>query len=830
VSGGEESDDRARRSRGRGSRPAADDADRTHAPDSYGDAWPVHGTSGESDPHGDAATGPAARGGTRRRRTGIDDPAAGRGRDADARRRRRAAPNAYDTELHYGESNRRRASQFLGLSENAVADRPGRRWARAATDPDHSRFAPEDLTGELPIAADMFGLAPESPGISQQPLAPWMTGEHQAVSLDAPPWADAPDLARDPTPGASIFPPGTPTPADPSELHDLQNVGDPYGEPYAPPGPGMWDRDAYPVPGAPVDAGAEPPTAPPAPPPGAPAPAPSSSRGSMLVAAGILLSRCAGLIREVVIGAVLGTTLAADAFKAALRIPNLMQNLLGEGVLSASFIPVYARLRAEGRDEEAGRLAGAIAGLLTALTGIISVLGVLFADPLTRLLVPGFSADKHELTVELTRIMFPGIGFLVLSAWCLGVLNSHKQFFLSYVAPVLWNVAQIAALLAGVLVIGGHTSLDDQADLAVALSWGVLVGGILQFGVQIVPVRRLLGTIRLSVDTSGAPVRSVITRFVPVLLGRGAIQIMGWVDLWLASYLVSGAVSSLTYTMVLYLLPVSLFGVSVAAAELPDMSQVSVHDPDNRRRFRLRLEDSMARIGWYVAFTATMFIVVGDVVVAAIFEHGAFTHSDTVAVWLTLAVLSVGLLPATATRLLQNGLYALDDPRTPARLGVLGVVLSAVIGVAFMFPFDRLYVGPDGIEGWSDFWAVGPLPEAVRDNPADIRHLGIIGLAIGASVSRWIEYRMLSRALAWRVGRTKLAGRWLGPIAIGCAVSATVAFFAQMVFAPLPSIVEAAVVLGPAGVAYMVVTRRLGVPEALATANRLAAMGRRVRR
>ncbi|HEX5946643.1 MAG TPA: murein biosynthesis integral membrane protein MurJ [Acidimicrobiales bacterium] len=744
----------------------------------------------------------------------------------------RAAPNAYDTELHYGESNRRRASQFLGLSENAVADRPGRRWARAASDPDHSRFAPEDLTGELPIAADMFGLAPESPGIAQQPLAPWMTGEHQAVSLDAPPWADArertaPPVApdREPAPGSSIFPPGTPAPPDPSGP-DVADLDDPD----APPGTGTWDRGAYGVPDAAVEAAAEPPAAPPAVPGEAEAPPPSSSRGSMLVAAGILLSRCAGLIRTVVIGAVLGTGPAADAFNAALRIPNLMQNLLGEGVLSASFIPVYARLRAEGRDEEAGRLAGAIAGLLAALTGVISVLGVVLADPLTRVLVGGFDEYRHELTVELTRIMFPGIGFLVLSAWCLGVLNSHKRFFLSYVAPVLWNVAQIAALLAGVLVIGGHTSLDDQWDLAVVLSWGVLIGGILQFGVQIVPVRRLLGTVRLSLDTKAAPVRSVIGRFVPVVIGRGAIQIMGWVDLWLASFLVSGAPSLLFYTMVLYLLPVSLFGVSVAAAELPDMSQVSVHDPETRRRFRLRLEDSMARIGWYVAFTATMFIVVGDVIVAAIFEHGAFTHSDTVAVWLTLAVLAVGLLPATATRLLQNGLYALDDPRTPARLGVLGVVLSAVIGVAFMFPFDRLIVGPEGIEGWGDFWAVGPLPAAVRENVDEVRHLGIIGLAIGASVSRWIEYRMLSRALAWRVGRTKLAGRWLGPIAIGCAASATVAFFTQMVFAPLPSIVEAALVLGPAGLTYMLVTRRLGVPEALATANRLAAMRRRVRR
>src|SRR4029453_19498678 len=136
----------------------------------------------------------------------------------------------------------------------------------------------------------------------------------------------------------------------------------------------------------------------------------------------------------------------------------------------------------------------------------------------TRILVPGYTDETYELTVQLTRIMFPGIGFLVLSAWCLGVLNSHRQFFLSYVAPVLWNVAQIAALVVGVLVVGGFHQPEQKADLAIWLAWGVLIGGVLQFGVQIRPVRKLLGTIRLSLDTSAAPVRSVLSRFVPALL------------------------------------------------------------------------------------------------------------------------------------------------------------------------------------------------------------------------------------------------------------------------------------------------------------------------
>ena len=197
---GDPGDGRGRRSRGRGRRPVADD-DRRGGDRGGWDDPPDNRRSGDKggwdDPPDDRRDDDRHGGDRRDDRPGdrwddppddradIDrdggrdpgEPRRGRGRmrTADARRRMRATPNAYDAELHYGESNRRRASEFLGLSENAVADRPGRRWARAASDPDHSRFAPDDLTGELPIAADAFGVAPESPGVAQQPLAPWMS-------------------------------------------------------------------------------------------------------------------------------------------------------------------------------------------------------------------------------------------------------------------------------------------------------------------------------------------------------------------------------------------------------------------------------------------------------------------------------------------------------------------------------------------------------------------------------------------------------------------------------------------------------------------------------
>ncbi len=502
----------------------------------------------------------------------------------------------------------------------------------------------------------------------------------------------------------------------------------------------------------------------------------------------------------------------------------MLQNLLGEGVLSASFIPVYARMRAEGDEEEAGKLAGAICGLLLALSGVLVFLGVVFAQPITRLLVTGFSNDERfDLTVNLVRIMFPAMGLMPISAWCLGVLNSHRKFFLAYVAPVLWNAGQIIALVAVALT--GATS----AQLATALAWGVLVGSLGEVFIQLPSVLKVLGRLRLSISTKVGGVRSVLARFVPVVLGRGVVQILGFVDLWLATFLAVGAVSSLTYAQVLYLLPISVFGMSVAAAELPDLSKVEVHDPDTRRTFRHRLEDGMSRILFYVAPTTTVFIVVGDVVARLLFQRGKFGADDTQAVWYVVAAFSLGLPATTASRLLQNGLYALDDARTPARLAMVRVVIATSVGLLIMFPLDRLTIVNGAVQGWSDIFTWGPLPEDVRRNVAGIPHLGMVGLALGAAVSSWVEYRLLSQALAWRIGRSHLGGRWINPIAAGCIGMGIVAFLTELAFGDRHAIVAAALILGPAGVTYLAITYWLGVPECLSVVERIRALRSRGR-
>lgn len=535
-------------------------------------------------------------------------------------------------------------------------------------------------------------------------------------------------------------------------------------------------------------------------------------RGSLLVAAGILLSRIAGLLREVAISGYLGVGAAADAFKAALRIPNLLQNLLGEGVLSASFIPIYARLVDEDR-EEAGRVAGAIAGLLCALTGVLVVVGVVLARPLTILLTPGFSGERLDLAVDLLRIMFPGIGFLVLSAWCLGILNSHRRFFLSYVAPVVWNAAQIAVVVA-VALIGASTE-----GIATALAWGVLVGGVLQLAVQLPAVRELVRGMRLSLDWRSPAVRDVLHRFTPVVVGRGVVQLLTYVDLVLASLLALGAVSALTYGQVLYLLPISLFGMAVAAAELPELARLGRAD---RGAVRERLHAGLERITFYVAVTVALYLAAGDVIVGLLLQRGEFGPQDTRLVWFVVAAFSLGLLGTTRSRLLQNGLYALDRPRLVARIAVVRVALAAILGGLLMFPLDRLAIVGSEVQKLGAF-GFGPLPAAVRSLDGAPPRLGVVGLALGAALSSWVEYRLLRGALAWRVGALPRMGhdaRWSVVAAAACGVLAA---GLRSVTDDLPRLAAALVVLVPAALTYLLITATVRVTEA-------AALMRRVRR
>ncbi|MGH7693358.1 MAG: lipid II flippase MurJ, partial [Gemmatimonadaceae bacterium] len=226
-----------------------------------------------------------------------------------------------------------------------------------------------------------------------------------------------------------------------------------------------------------------------------------ASAAPLFVAAGILASRLAGFVRQRVFAHFFGVTDAADAFSVAFRIPNLLQNLLGEGVLSGSFIPVYASLRARGDDRAGRAVASAVLWLLILGSAVVVLAGVLLAPWLVDLVSPGFEGAKRDLTITLVRILYPGAGLLVWSAWCLGVLNSHGRFFLSYAAPVVWNAAMIVALIM-------RGPGQDVSSLAVELAWASVIGSGLVLALQLPSVLRLLGGLRATLGRSSEHVRT----------------------------------------------------------------------------------------------------------------------------------------------------------------------------------------------------------------------------------------------------------------------------------------------------------------------------------
>ena len=500
--------------------------------------------------------------------------------------------------------------------------------------------------------------------------------------------------------------------------------------------------------------------------------------GARLVAAGILLSRIFGLVRQRVTAHFLGTGLAADALAAAFRIPNMLQNLFGEGVLSASFIPVYSRLMAEGKRDEAGRVAGAVLSLLALVMSVIVLVGVLGAPWLVALIAGGFDDATIALTTQLVRIIFPGIGVLVLSAWCLGVLNSHRRFFLSYASPVIWNAAIIAALLWGGPSLAG-------GSLAVTVAWASVLGAVLQFAIQAPTVRRLDRQIRLGLAPGDHDVRTVVRNFGPVFVGRGVVQLSGFADTLIASLIGAGALATLNYAQAISMLPVSLFGMSVSAAELPAMSGERGTGEEVATALRARLDRGLTRIAYFVIPSAAAFLFIGGVLAAAVYEGGAFTGADAQWVWGALAGSAVGLLAATMGRLYASASYALGDTRLPLRTAIVRVSIGAALGWA-----AALYL-PAAL-GVDERW-------------------GVAALAAASGLAAWVEFVLLRRGIRVRIGRTgvpatRLAALWACAIVAGVAGAATVRTLSAH-----PALIVALAAVPVFGVVYLGATRLIGI-------------------
>jgi len=400
------------------------------------------------------------------------------------------------------------------------------------------------------------------------------------------------------------------------------------------------------------------------------------------------------------------------------------------------------------------------------------------------------------LTINLVRILFPGAGLLALSAWCLGILNSHRRFFISYTAPVIWNLMMIISLV----VFGGSF---EQFPLAKILAWGSVAGSLLQFGVQLPSVTRLLHRFRVSLGLSMEGVRTVVRNFVPVFFSRGVVQISAYVDALLASFLPTGAVAALANAQTLYLLPVSLFGMSVSAAELPVLSSATGETNEVNAYLQKRLNAGLRQIAFFVVPSAMAFFALGDVIVGAIYQTGQFTRQDSVYVWGILAGSGIGLLATTLGRLYTSMYYALKDTVTPLRYAMLRVFLTAGLGYVCALP----------------------LPPALGIDP----RWGVAGLTASAGFCGWLELVLLRNSMEERIGKTGLPAGFVLKLWVCAGAAAAAGWGGKLMMNPSHPIMLAIVSLGMYGIVYFGAAIVFRLPEVENLVNKVARLVRSLR-
>jgi len=545
-----------------------------------------------------------------------------------------------------------------------------------------------------------------------------------------------------------------------------------------------------------------------------------SGSAALLIALGILSRRILGLVREKVVAYFFGLGAHLDVYQLVMKGANLLNNLLGEGTLSASFIPIYSRMLEEGRERDAGRFAGAVFGLLLVTVTALTIVGVLAAKYIVTFIAPGFLGDaalvasgelplnRFDLAVNAFRIALPMAAFLALSAWALGVLNSHRRFFLPYFAPTLLNAAVIAALFVAAMMYFDDPFASGALEvvpvpilnkLLIAAVLGALVGGFLQFVVQLPLVFRLMRGFRLSMSTAVEGVRDAIGAFGPVVAGRGVAQLSSYIDIVLATIATAGTLGALRPALVLYMLPISLFGMSVAASELPELSRISA---ERLATFLERVERSTRQMLYLIIPTIIGYLVFGFLIVGGLFGGGAFDLDDTWLVYLILAGYTLGLGATAVSRLLQNSFYALNDTKTPAKIAVLRVTVSGVIGAGLMFWLD----------GFSLVETLG-LPHVARPLT-----LAAVGLALGASCGAWVELAALRVALRRSVDGFRLPARRVLQM-VGLAVLAVIPAFGLrwvLMGGSLPVFVQTILVLGVYGGGYLALGHFLRFEEGAA--------------
>jgi putative peptidoglycan lipid II flippase len=409
------------------------------------------------------------------------------------------------------------------------------------------------------------------------------------------------------------------------------------------------------------------------------------ARSAGKVGAATMASRVLGLAREQVMATLFGAGLATDAFNVAFRIPNLLRDLFAEGAMSAAFVPTFTAVHEREGERAAWAFGRQLVATLIVVLGVVCSLGWVFAPALVRVLAPGFSAvpGKLELTVLLTRIMLPFLPAVSLAAAAMGMLNARGRFGVPALAPMLMNLGMI---VVGVGLIPLMRRLG-QPEI-VAMAFGVLVGGFLQFAVQLPALYGLGFRLRFERPTLPPPVRRVGALVAPATLGLAATQINLFVSTLVASLLEQGSVSWLWYAFRLMQLPIGVFGVALATVSLPALSRAAVANDLPGLRTTL---SATLRLLLLLTIPATLWLaVMSGPIVALLYEHGRFGPRDTDRTALALVMYCVGLPAFAAVGVLTRAFYALGDTRRPVQASFVSVALNLVLNLTLMGPLGHL--------------------------------------------------------------------------------------------------------------------------------------------
>lgn len=426
------------------------------------------------------------------------------------------------------------------------------------------------------------------------------------------------------------------------------------------------------------------------------APIPSSETTSRRKAAGIvglavIASRLLGLVRELVLAALFGAGRLYDAYLAAFRIPNLLRDLFAEGALSTAFTTVFTRTWEKDGAPPAWVLANLIFSAMIFFLGGITLMGILDAPLLVQLTNPGFHAvpGKFELTVELTRILFPFILFVSIAAAVMGILNARHVFGLPASASSVFNIVSVAggvlfAYLFEPQADWLHPRFGDRALHGLCL--GVLLGGVAQLGVQLPGLWKLGYRFRWTLRLNDPKLKEVWSLMWPSVIAGAAVQVNVLVNSVFASH-IDGGQSWLGYSFRLMQLPIGVFGVSIATATLPSVARHFAKG--DMAAFGANVRESLRLVWYFTVPSAIGLAVLAKPIISAIYERGRFTAYDTSQVALALEAYALGLAGYAAIKVLVPCFYALGEPRTPLRISLIGMAANLGMNFALIHLFGR---------------------------------------------------------------------------------------------------------------------------------------------